>query len=232
VCIFILSSPCSCLYAMSISSPSPLRSTVFGNGIQSAAGGVAAQEGHGAGQVLLAVRHHLQGRVQGRRWHLHRRSGATGATYKGFWSMNLKHGDGRKSYANDDHYDDEWSSGLQDGAGRYIWRNGTKYEGGGARGSSTAAAPSPGPTATATTAGGRTSALAGRAPSGGPTAAFTSASGRATAPPALSRRRASTTRRRRRRPRGRATPATSSPRSCRGSWAAGCVSDLAAATGC
>jgi 1-phosphatidylinositol-4-phosphate 5-kinase len=43
--------------------------------------------------------------------------------------MNLKHGAGRKSYANGDHYDGAWRSGLQDGAGRYVWRNGTEYEG-------------------------------------------------------------------------------------------------------
>jgi 1-phosphatidylinositol-4-phosphate 5-kinase len=79
-------------------------------------------------------------------------TGATGDMYKASWSMNLKHGDGRKSYVNGDHYDGEWSSGcrtaraatsgamgpstrgwrtgLIHGRGALAWPNGNRYDGG------------------------------------------------------------------------------------------------------
>lgn len=43
--------------------------------------------------------------------------------------MNLKHGQGIKSFANGDYYDGEWRRGLQNGHGRYQWRNGNHYIG-------------------------------------------------------------------------------------------------------
>lgn len=56
-------------------------------------------------------------------------SGPSGDTYKGSWSMNLRHGNGRKSYANGDSYDGDWQHGFQDGNGKYQWNSGDSYTG-------------------------------------------------------------------------------------------------------
>ena len=78
---------------------------------------------HGPGQVLLAVGPGVtlegefkDGFMDGDDTY----TGGAGDRYKGSWSMNLKHGNDRKSYVNGDQQDGEWRSGLQDCAGRYI----------------------------------------------------------------------------------------------------------------
>lgn len=52
-----------------------------------------------------------------------------GETYKGQWSMNLKHGQGVKRFVNGDKYEGEWKRGLEDGQGSYHWNNGNHYVG-------------------------------------------------------------------------------------------------------
>jgi 1-phosphatidylinositol-4-phosphate 5-kinase len=56
-------------------------------------------------------------------------TGNGGTTYKGQWSMNVKHGHGRKTYANGDVYAGFWKQGVQEGFAKYVWANGNEYQG-------------------------------------------------------------------------------------------------------
>jgi 1-phosphatidylinositol-4-phosphate 5-kinase len=52
-----------------------------------------------------------------------------GTTYKGHWSLNVKHGHGRKTYANGDVYEGFWKQGVQEGFAKYVWASGNEYQG-------------------------------------------------------------------------------------------------------
>ena len=43
-----------------------------------------------------------------------------GSHYQGGWSANLKHGLGKKTYANGDFYEGLWRYGKAEGPGRYV----------------------------------------------------------------------------------------------------------------
>ncbi|OAY78515.1 Phosphatidylinositol 4-phosphate 5-kinase 1 [Ananas comosus] len=56
-------------------------------------------------------------------------TGPDGATYRGAWVADRKHGYGAKHYANGDYYEGTWRRNAQEGQGRYVWRNGNQYIG-------------------------------------------------------------------------------------------------------
>ena len=52
-----------------------------------------------------------------------------GTRYEGGFVNGLKHGLGKKFYANGDKYDGIWKMGRPDGPGRYVWVDGNEYNG-------------------------------------------------------------------------------------------------------
>ena len=49
--------------------------------------------------------------------------------WQGGWAADLKHGLGKKVYANGDVYEGLWRHGKAEGPGRYRWRNSNEYDG-------------------------------------------------------------------------------------------------------
>ncbi len=49
-------------------------------------------------------------------------SQVAGSKYEGEYVNDLKHGNGKYTYANGDVYDGEWQNGLRDGKGRYSYK--------------------------------------------------------------------------------------------------------------
>lgn len=52
-----------------------------------------------------------------------------GGNVQGGWSMDVKHGLGKKVYANGDTYEGLWCQGRAEGPGRYKWANRNEYDG-------------------------------------------------------------------------------------------------------
>ena len=48
---------------------------------------------------------------------------------QGGWALDMKHGLGRKVYANGDTYEGLWQHGRAEGPGRYKWQNRNEYDG-------------------------------------------------------------------------------------------------------